>query len=191
MTIEEILTEEEGFPLYKDYQYYKCLKNNTIIINDEITENLLELATLPLIQMDKDKNINHIDIILNTYGGQIYPGMTFVSALERATTPITIDIMGVAASMGIYIAMAKSDYITTIAHPYSVGLIHAGTFFTSGDRNQAKDEWEFNERYEEKLKQFILDRTNITPEMYEKLERHEHWIDADQMLEYGIIDKIV
>ncbi len=189
--LDALISGGVQFPSYADYQYYKCLDNHIILINDEINDNLLELATLPLMQMDKDKNVDHITVLLNTYGGQIYAGMSFVSALEAAKTPITVQIMGCAASMGIYIAMAKSDYITTVCQPYSVGLIHAGTFFTEGDRNAAKDNWEFNEKYEEKLKQFILDRTKITEEKYKDIERHEYWIDAQQMLEYGIVDKII
>ncbi len=191
MDIDTIIESNINLPSYIDYQYYKCLQNNVILINDDISENLVELATLPLMQMDADKNIDHITVLLNTLGGHIYSGMDFVAALERATTAVTIQILGCAASMGIYIAMAKSPYITSVCQPYSVGLIHAGTYFTSGDRNAAKDEWEFNERYEEKLKQFILDRTKITPEKYKEIERHEHWIDAEQMLEYGIVDKII
>ena len=191
INLESLMAGEAQPPSYKDYQYYRCLKDHVILVNDDITDNLLELATLPLMQMDEDKNVDHIKILLNTYGGQIYAGMSFVSALEAAKTPITVQIMGVAASMGIYIAMAKSDYITTVCQPYSVGLIHAGTYFTDGDRNAAKDNWEFNEKYEEKLRQFILDRTNITEEKYKDIERHEYWIDAQQMLEYGIVDKII
>ena len=192
MDIETTLISTDfAFPDYTQYQYYKCLKDNIILINEDISDSLLELATLPLMQMDKDRNVDHITVLLNTYGGQIYAGMSFVSALEAARTPITIQIMGCAASMGIYIAMAKSDYITTVCQPYSVGLIHAGTYFTEGDRNAAKDNWEFNERYEEKLKQFILDRTKITEEKYKDIERHEYWIDAAQMLEFGIVDRIL
>lgn len=191
MNVDDIITNGFELPSCVDYQYYKCLENNTILINEDITEEIIESAILPLMQMDKDKNVEHITVLLNTYGGIIYPGMALVSALEQATTPITIQILGVAASMGIYIAMAKSKYITSVCQPYSVGLIHAGTYFTQGDRNAAKDEWEFNEKYEGKLRQFILDRTKITEEQYKQIERYEHWMDAEQMLNYGIVDKIL
>ena len=191
MNLDGLMECGLDLPHYTDYQYYKCLENNAILINNDIMDDIIELAVLPLIQMDHDKNIDHITVYLNTYGGNIYAGMAFIAALENVTTPVTIQIMGVAASMGIYIAMAKSKYITSVCSPYSVGLIHAGTFFTNCDRNAAKDEWEFNERYEEKLKQFILERTKITEERYREIERHEHWMDAEQMLECGIVDQII
>ena len=82
------------------YQYYKGLESNRIIINDEINESLVEYAVLPLLQMDEDENVKHIDIVLNTPGGQIYDGFVLVDVLERITTPTTITVMGMAASMG-------------------------------------------------------------------------------------------
>ena len=32
-----------------DYQYYKCLQENKIIINQDISDNLMEYAIVPLI----------------------------------------------------------------------------------------------------------------------------------------------
>ena len=34
MDITSIMTDEGMFPLYTDYQYYKCLADNTILINE-------------------------------------------------------------------------------------------------------------------------------------------------------------
>lgn len=191
MNINELITAGITLPSYLDYQYYNCLEKNQILINDDIKDELIELAVLPLMQMDEDKNIDHITVFLNTYGGDIYAGMNFVAALERATTPITIQILGVAASMGIYIAMAQSEYIHTVCSPYSVGLIHAGTYFSNGDLNAVRDAFEFNEHYEALLKDYVLTHSKITEELYNKIERKEHWIDAKTMLEYGIVDEIL
>lgn len=191
MNINEMITERITLPSYLDYQYYNCLEKNQILINDDIRDDLIELAVIPLMQMDEDKNIEHITVFLNTYGGDIYAGMNLVAALERAKTPITIHILGVAASMGIYIAMAKSDYIKTICSPYSVGLIHAGTYFNNGDLNAVRDAFEFNEHYEALLKEYVLTHSKITEELYNKIERKEHWMDANTMLEYGIVDEII
>ena len=94
------------------YQYYQALNNNTIVINDEITDCLLEFATLPLMQMDSDPNVESINIILNTVGGDIYSGFSFVAALEKVSKPTTLRIVGMAASMGGLIAMAKNPNLT-------------------------------------------------------------------------------
>ena len=89
----------------KTYQYYKSLKNNKIIINDVIDDDIVENAIIPLLDMDNDENVKHIDIILNTSGGEVYSGMTLCSVIDNLKTDTTITILSKAASMGGLIAM--------------------------------------------------------------------------------------
>ena len=37
----------------------------------------------------------------------------------------------------------------------------------------------------------MLSHTKIDDDLYDKIERQEYWIDADEMLELGIVDKII
>lgn len=187
----ELLDSDSCLPDPCMYQYYKGLTNNTIIINDEIHDNLLEMAVLPLLEMDKDPNVEHIDIILNSCGGDIYSGFSFVSALERITTNTTIHIVGMAASMGGLIAMAKGSHLKTVCDPFSVGLIHSGSRYVGGSTHAVRDTFKFAERYEEKIKNYILSHTKIDEAMYAEIERQEFWMDAEDMLKYDVVQEII
>lgn len=173
------------------YQYYKNLSNNTIVINDEINDNLLEFATLPLIEMNNNPEVESINIVLNTVGGDIYNGFAFVSELEKVTKPTTLRIVGMAASMGGLIAMAKNPNLKVVCDKFSVGLVHSGSQYLSGSSHAVRDTFKFSERYEEKIKDYILSHTKITEEMYREIERQEFWLDANDMLKYGIVDQII
>lgn len=188
--LSEVL-KSNTLPSPIDYQYYKCLENNTILINQEISECLVEYAIIPLMNMDADENVKHIDILINTVGGDIYTGFSMVSVLEKLKTETTIRIIGMAASMGGLIAMAKNPNLKVVCDKWSVGLIHSGSQYMEGSAHAVKDTFRFSERYEEKIKAYILSHTKITEEMYEKIERQEFWMDADDMLKYGIVDEII
>jgi ATP-dependent Clp protease protease subunit len=189
--IDESITNG-SFPSPITYQYYKKLKNNIIVFNDEVTEDIIETAVLPLMDMDKNPNVKEINIIMNTIGGSVYHGFTIVNILEHLTTPTTLRIMGMAASMGALIAMAKNPkYLKVVCDEFTVGLIHSGSTYMEGTTHAVKDTFKFSERYEEKIKQYILSHTKITPEMYDQIERQEFWMDADDMLKYGIVDEII
>ena len=192
-SIELDLTDmmKTSLPSPVDYQYYKCLKENRILINQDISDCLLEYAIIPLIQMDEDENIDHIEIILNTMGGDIYSGFSMVSVLENLKTKTTIRIIGVAASMGGLIAMAKNPNLKVICDKWSVGLIHSGSQYMEGSSHAVRDTFKFSERYEKKIKEYILSHTKISEEMYKEIERQEFWMDADDMLKYGIVDEII
>ncbi len=188
--LNDLLNKGE-LPTPAEYQYYKNLQNNTIIINEEISDNLIELAILPIQNMDEDPNVKEINIYLNTLGGDIYSGFAFVSVLERLKTKTTIHIVGMAASMGALIAMAKSPKLKVVCDKWSVGLIHSGSQYMEGTTHAVRDTFKFSERYEAKIKEYILSHTNITEEIYKEIERQEFWMDAEDMLKYGIVDEIL
>ena len=187
------LVEDASLPDPAMYQYYKQLKNRRIVINSEIDDTLLEYAVIPYMEMDNDGSNKPIEIMLSTVGGEIYNGFNLVDQIERAKTPTVIHIMSMAASMGFLIAMAgkNNPNVKTVCHPFSVGLLHSGSQYMEGSAHAVKDIFDFSQHYEEKIKEYILSHTKIDEKLYEKIERKEYWMDADEMKRLGIVDEII
>lgn len=191
--IECMKLKPTGLPDYTMYQYYKNLEKRRIVINQVIADDLLELAILPYMEMDNDGSGQPIEIILSTVGGEIYSGFNFVDQIERAKSPVVIHIMSMAASMGFLIAMAgkNNPNVKTVCHPFSVGLLHSGSQYMEGTTHAVKDTFDFSQKYEEKIKQYILSHTKLDEDTYDKVERKEYWMDADEMKRLGIVDEII
>ena len=134
-----------------------------------------------------------VRIILDTAGGNVYTGFNLIDHIEKVKTPLTIHIMSMAASMGLHIAMAghNNPNVKTVCHPFSVGLLHSGSESVSGTTHAVRDLFNFSQKYEEKIKQYVLSHSNIDENMYEKVYRQELWLDADEMLRLGIVDEII
>lgn len=190
INLDELL-KQGAFPSTRDYQYYKCLSENTIVLNADVDDDIIESVVLPLERMDKDPNVKHINILMNTPGGDIYSGFAVVSALEHLQTPTTLRIVGMAASMGALIAMAKNPNLKVVCDKFSVGLIHSGNQYMEGTTHAVRDTYKFSERYEQRIKDYILSHTKIDEDMYAKIERQEFWLDSEDMLKYGIVDEII
>lgn len=182
-----------GLPDISMYQYYNQLQKRKIIINEQISELLLESAILPFVDMDNDGSGKPIEIIINTIGGEIYSGFNLVDQIEKAKSPVIIHIMSMAASMGFLIAMAghNNPNVKTVCHPFSVGLMHSGSQYMEGSSHAVKDTFDFTQQYEEKIKSYILTHSNIDEKLYEKVERKEYWMDANEMKRLGIVDQII
>ena len=195
LSLEELLAslQPTGLPDPVMYQYYKNLKERRIIINEQIGDGLLESAILPYMEMDNDGSGKPIEIMISTVGGEIYSGFNFVDQIEKAKTPTTIHIMSMAASMGFLIAMAgkNNPNVKTVCHPFSVGLLHSGSQYMEGSAHAVKDTFDFSQHYEEKIKNYILTHTKIDDDLYDKIERKEYWMDADEMKRLGIVDEII
>lgn len=177
----------------QEYFYWKGLNNRTIFITDDVTERMIYDVLLPLEEMDNDGTLEPIIIYLNTPGGSVYDGMAIVDTIAKLKSPTTIRVLGYALSMGAMMltAAAGNPNVTVECTPYSIGLIHCGSETMQGTTMQVKDKAKFNEKYEKILSKLMITNLNITPEKYEEMLSREWWMTAEEMLELGLVDKIV
>jgi len=193
LDINELIAQlsESADPIL--WQYFKGIKNRTIIINDTISEATIECVCLPLMEMDNDDSGKEINILLNTLGGQVHNGLFLCDLISKLKTKTTITVMAYAYSMGSLIIMAgfNNPNITVKCYPFSTALIHSGSTYLEGTTTQVKDYFKFSEKYETKIKEFILSHTKITEDQYEKMSRYEWYMTSEEMLEYGLVDEII
>lgn len=190
-SIMDILAEGNISP--DTYQYFKGLENRRIIVNSDIDYGVIEQILLPLIDMDNDGTGEPIEIYLSSIGGSLFDGMAICAAIDRLKTPTTIIAPTYCFSMGGLILMAgkNNPNVTKKCYPYSTALIHSGSNYLEGDAMNVKDTLDFYERYDEIVRKYILEHTNITEEEYEAKKRFEWYFTANEMLEKGLVDEII
>lgn len=177
------------------YQYFHQLfHNRTIIFNQEVDESLIESVYLPLLDFEKDDNQKPITLILNSPGGSVSDGFFLAHYLRTYKKKLNILVTGYAASMAAVIlaGTANNENITRMCYPSTYALIHDGYIaIAPAESKTAGDIMAFNERVDKSIRDFILENTKITPELYDSQARHQWFLSADEMLEYGMIDKIL
>lgn len=175
------------------YQYYKGLQNRTIIINEQITSDIVENVMLPLIEMDNDGTGKPITIRLSTVGGSLFDGITLCDIIDNVKTPTTIIVQTYAYSMGGIILMAgyNNPNVKKVCYKHSTALLHAGSTYLEGNSSSVKDQFHFHEKFEKKLKEYTLTHSKISEEEYDAMERYEYYMDSDTMLEKGLVDEII
>ena len=175
------------------YQYFKNLKNRTIIINDQITSDIVETAMLPLIEMDNDGTGEPITIRLSTCGGSLFDGITLCDVIDNLETKTTVVVQTYAYSMGGIILMAgyNNPNVKKVCYKHSTALLHSGSTYLEGNSSSVKDQFHFNEKFEKKLKDYTLSHSKITDEEYDSMERYEWYMDSDTMLSKGLVDEIL
>ena len=187
------LLEDGNLPDPCIYQYYKNLNNRRIIINDQIDATLLETVILPLLEMDNDGTGKPIEIILCTVGGSLFDGLTLCNIIDNLKCPTTITVATYAYSMGSIILMAgyNNPNVKKRCYEFSTALLHAGSSYLEGNSSSVKDQFNFYQKFEDKVKEYTLSHSKITKEEYDKMERYEWYMDSQTMLEKGLVDEII
>ena len=175
------------------YQYYKNLKQRKIIINDAIGAEIVEMVILPLLEMDNDGTNEPIEIVLCTCGGSLFDGMALCDVIDNLKCPTTITVVTYAYSMGGIILMAgyNNPNVTKRCFKHSTALLHSGSTYLEGHSTGVKDQFEFHQKFEEKIKEYTISHSKISTEEYEKMERYEWYMTSDTMLEKGLVDEII
>lgn len=176
------------------YGYFNNLINRrTIILNTGIDENILETVIMPLKEFEEDDSNKPVTLILNTPGGSVTDGLMLLPILDSYTKPLNIIVPAYACSMGTIILCAgnKNPNITKKCFPFSFALFHSGQTYLSGEAHSVKDTQKFNDDIDNRIKKYVLDNTNITEELYDSHYRDQWYLNAQQMLEYGLVDEII
>ncbi|MBU2514591.1 ATP-dependent Clp protease proteolytic subunit [bacterium] len=178
--------EEKDEPLAKE-----LLDTRTIIISSSVDSQLTDKIIKQLLLLEKKDPKKEIIILINSPGGEIYSGYAIFDMMKFISCPITTVVIGLAASMGSILSLGGDDG-KRFAFPKSRIMIHQPLL--TGAEGQTTD-------LEIHSKQILKTRQEIAELYAEKTSKpvkqilkdmdRDHWLTADEALEYGLIDKIV
>ena len=155
-------------------------------INDEIANSLV--AQLLFLQSDDPKADIHLYI--NSPGGSVTAGMAVYDTMQFVTCDVATYCMGQCASMGAVLLAAGAEG-KRHALPNSRIMIHqpsAGMEGTAEDIMIHANEYK---KTKEKLNRILFNHTGKSLEQIDRDTDRDHFMSAEEALEYNIIDKVV
>lgn len=176
------------------YQYFhNLLKKRTVLFNDEVGSSIVEQVYLALKNFEDDDSNEPVTLIVNTLGGSVFDGLFLCNVIDNYKKPLNIICPAYCMSMGAIILCSgnKNPNVHKCCYRFSFGLIHAGEVGVQGENGSVKDVVEFNEKVNQKIKNYIVSHTNISEELYDKNDRKQWYMTAEDMLEYGLVDEII
>jgi len=133
-----------------------------------------------------------ITFYINTPGGSITAGMAVYDTMKMLTSPITVVVTGMAASMGsILLCGAKKG--RRLLYPHSRVLIHqpliSGRFI--GPATDINIQAMEMEKLRVELNQILADSSGQPMERITKDTDRDFYLKAQEAIDYGLADKIV
>lgn len=139
-----------------------------------------------------------LEILINSPGGDIFDGVAIADLIQRREAHTTTTAIGLAASIATVVLMAGD---TVQMSESSTIMIHDAWTFEAGDSETLKKTADTLDKMSEiianiytnqieKAGKLLKDR-DTTKKMIRKLMKNETWLDANEALNIGLIDKIV
>jgi len=146
------------------------------------------ISAKDVIDQIKGSHAQHINVFIESYGGEVAEGLAIYNALKRSNATVTTYCDGFACSIASVIFMAGK---IRKMHKSSLLMIHNAWTVAIGDANELEKQAEDLRKINETVKQSYLGAVTITEDELDKLLDAETWITPDKAVEMGFATEVV
>ena len=169
--------------------FSRILKNRIILLSGEIDDNTANVVIAELLYLDSINN-DDISLYINSPGGSVSAGMAIFDTMNYIKSDVSTICIGMAASMAAFLlACGKSGKRYCL--PNSEVMIHQPLGGVQGQATEIKIVAERIIKLKNKLNQILSEKTNKKLSEIEKDTDRDYYMNSQEALDYGIIDKII
>ena len=172
--------------------YSRLLSDRIIFLGGPLGDEVANLVVAQLLFLANDDPKADINLYINSPGGNVTSGLGVIDTMRFVQCPVATYIIGQAASMGSLVACSGTEG-KRYTLPLAKNLMHqplvAGVL-----EGQATDiEIEAREmlRLRDIIYSIYADRTGQTTEKIAQDCERNFWLNAEEMVEYGLADRVL
>lgn len=125
---------------------------------------------------------------ISSIGGEMTGTWTLMNAMKASKTPIyTVNVHEALSAGGLILLSGHKRF----ALKGTTCLIHTGWISFEGQRETAEAHKKYMDKIAKRVEDWIVASTNIESRTYKTKAPKDWWMDEEDALKYGVIDKIV
>ena len=186
--VEQTSKGERSYDIFS-----RLLKDRIIFLGEDVNATSASLVIAQLLFLESEDPDKEISLYINSPGGSITDGMGIIDTMNYIKCPISTICVGLAASFGA-VLLANGTKGKRFATPNSEILIHQpliGGGGISGQATEIKIHADHMIRTREKLNKLLSEKTGQPIERINQDTERDHYMTAQEALEYGLIDGIM
>lgn len=170
--------------------YSRLLKDRIIVLHDEIGFGLAGLIIAQLLFLEKEDPKKDIYFYINSPGGSVSEGLAIFDVMNSISCDVVTIGMGMCASMGAFL-LGGGTKGKRYLMPNAKVMIHQPS---GGAEGVASDIQITAEQIIKTKKQSIKYLAQFTGQDEERIAKdveRDYWMNAEESLKYGIVDKVL
>ena len=166
------------------------LKERIIFLGSPIDDSVANLLVAQILYLEREDPEREIQIYVHSPGGSIYAGLAIYDTMQIVRCPITTIAVGSTASMGTILLLAGTTG-RRYALPNATIHMHQPLGGARGQASDVQIQAEEILRLRKRLNEIVSKHTGQPLERIERDTDRDFFLDAEQAVEYGIIDEIL
>jgi ATP-dependent Clp protease protease subunit len=184
MVLEQTARGERSYDIYS-----RLLKERIIFVVGPIDDNVANLIVAQLLFAESENADKDVQLYINSPGGSVTAGLAIYDTMQFINCDVSTLCIGQAASMGALL-LAGGTAGKRYCLPNSRVMIHQPS---GGSQGQASDiEIQAKEilYLRERMNEIMALHTGKTPEQLALDTERDYFMNAQDALAYGLIDKV-
>ena len=170
--------------------YSRNLQDRIIFLGEDVNETTASLIVALLLFLESEDPNKDIHLYINSPGGVVTCGMAIYDTMNYIKPDVSTICIGMAASMGAFL-LAGGAKGKRYALPNAEIMIHQPSGGAKGQATEIEIAAESILKTKRKMNQILADNTGKTYEQVAADTERDHYLDAKEALEYGIVDQII
>ena len=170
--------------------YSRLLKERIVILSEEVNPVTASLITAQLLFLEAEDPEKDIQFYINSPGGSVSDGLMIYDTMRLIKPDVQTICMGMAASMGSVLLSAGTKGKRCIL-PNAEVMIHQPLGGAQGQASEILIAADHIKDTRVRLNQILADNCGKDLETLMKDTDRDHWMTAQEALDYGIVDKIL
>ena len=170
----------------------KFLSQRKIFLWGAVTDETAKDITEKLLYLEASAPGKEIYFYINSPGGSITAGMAIYDTIQLISSPVTVIVTGMAASMGS-ILLCAAPKGRRLIYPHARVLIHQPliTGRMIGPAVDINIQAREMEKLREELNGILAEASGQSMEKITKDTDRDFYLNAKEAIEYGLADKII
>ena len=175
----------------RSYDIFSRLLNERIImLGEEVNDTTAGLVVAQLLYLESVDPDKDILLYINSPGGSVTSGMAIYDTMQYIKPDVSTICIGLAASMGAFL-LSSGAKGKRMALPNSEIMIHQPSGGSKGQCTDIQIQAEQILKIKKNLNRILAENTGKTIEVIERDCERDHFMTAQEAMEYGIIDKVI
>ncbi|RIA93565.1 ATP-dependent Clp protease proteolytic subunit [Glomus cerebriforme] len=184
--VEQTARGERSYDIFS-----RLLKERIVCLNGHIEDSVASVVIAQLLFLEAENPDKPISLYINSPGGCVTAGMAIYDTMQYIQSPVSTLCNGQACSMGSLL-LAAGEPGKRYALPNSSIMIHQPIGGATGQASDIAIHAKEILRVRERLNKIYKKHTKKhSLEEIEKAVERDYFMDAEEALEFGLIDKVL
>lgn len=187
MVVEQTHKGERSYDIFS-----RLLKERIVFFNGQVEDNMACLINAQLLFLEAENPEAPIFMYINSPGGSVTAGLSIYDTMQFIKSPVYTVVMGLAASMGSFLAQAGEKNHRYIL-PNARTMIHQPSGGAQGMVSDIEIRYKEITYLKQSLTQKYVEHNSKgkTFDEFAVAMDRDYWLSADEAVEWGLADHVI